>query len=213
MNPKALALAVVAALIGALAWGGIAAATGYEIGWIAWGIGALVGFGAHLGDSEGQTAGMFCGVLAVAAILIGKALAVQFAAPGEIRKFAEANLNEAVYQETMTDAAGYAQVAGGEGVERFMVEHGYTDADSPLEVSHDEKYDFETTRGQQLLEFASASPGFEEWQDREVEMLTASILDEYSFMDRIKDSLGLFDIIFILLGVSTAFKIGSASEG
>lgn len=212
MNPKALAFAVVGALVGALAWGGIAAATGYEIGWIAWGIGALVGFGGHLGESEGQSAGVTCGALAVAAILIGKVFAVQFGAPGEIRKFAEASLNEAVYEEIMTDARDYAEVADGGDVAGYMVSHGYAEVDSADEVGFDEKYDFENGRGQELLRFAADEPGFEEWREAEIEMLTAQFLGSYSFTERIKDSLSMFDILFILLGVSTAYKLGAAEN-
>lgn len=42
--PKAIAAGVVAALIGGAVWGGIEMATGYQIGWIAIGIGFICGF-------------------------------------------------------------------------------------------------------------------------------------------------------------------------
>lgn len=43
---RAMTFAGVAALVGAAAWGLVAFYAHREIGWLAWGIGALVGFAA-----------------------------------------------------------------------------------------------------------------------------------------------------------------------
>lgn len=53
----------IAGIIGALIWGGIAYSSGYEIGWIAWGIGGLVGFGVLVG--VGEEAGLVSGIMAL----------------------------------------------------------------------------------------------------------------------------------------------------
>jgi len=75
---KAVLSGVVAGLIGAAIWGGITYATGVEIGWIAWGVGGLVGLAVRLGASgdEGATHGFIAAVIALASIVAGKFLAV-----------------------------------------------------------------------------------------------------------------------------------------
>ena len=62
--------------IGAAIWGGIAYATHYEVGYVAWGIGGLVGVCVRVvaGDMDDFYAGVTAGVLSVISILAGKIL-------------------------------------------------------------------------------------------------------------------------------------------
>lgn len=71
---------LVGGLIGAAAWAGIGLGTGYEVGFVAWGIGALVGFGVMLGTrGRGAAAGgAMAVVLAIGSILLGKLAWVHF---------------------------------------------------------------------------------------------------------------------------------------
>lgn len=64
------------ALIGAVAWVVIAIFTGYEIGWIAWGLGALAGLGMAVGheDQDGTMAGIIAAAMAVVGILAAKGM-------------------------------------------------------------------------------------------------------------------------------------------
>jgi hypothetical protein len=68
----------IAGVIGALVWGGIIYGTGYEVGYVAWGIGALVGFGVLLGSQEysGVTSGIVALVLANLSIFFGKCFGI-----------------------------------------------------------------------------------------------------------------------------------------
>lgn len=53
----------------------MAAGTGYEIGWIAWGIGILAGVGMLFGRrEEGEAAGMAAAVFSLAGIMAAKAM-------------------------------------------------------------------------------------------------------------------------------------------
>lgn len=61
-------LSGVGALVGALIWVGIAIGVGYELGWIAWGIGVLAGFGMLKGYGEANTR---CGVVAAGMAFAG----------------------------------------------------------------------------------------------------------------------------------------------
>ena len=69
---------LIAAVIGGIIWGGIAIWTGYEIGYVAWGVGLLCGFGVVM-MSKGQR-GMPLQIVAVISgilgILIGKYMIV-----------------------------------------------------------------------------------------------------------------------------------------
>ncbi len=78
--------AVVAGLIGAGIWTGIAYGTGYEIGWIAWGVGALVGFGALIGARR-EASPMLGGIaviVAILALLAGKYITIELFIDEEI---------------------------------------------------------------------------------------------------------------------------------
>ena len=64
----------IGALLGAGVWAGVAVATNYEIGWIAWGLGALAGAGMALGhdDKDGTAAGITAAGISIAGILAAK---------------------------------------------------------------------------------------------------------------------------------------------
>ncbi len=64
----------IGALVGAAVWFGIVMATDYEIGWIAWGIGALCGFGMLKGYGKANTrAGLTAAGMSVFGIVAAKA--------------------------------------------------------------------------------------------------------------------------------------------
>lgn len=80
---------VLAAVVGAGIWALVGCLTHKEIGWIAWGIGFLVGVGvryaAYLGgEDESDWQGLFAGAMAIAAVIFGKfALYVSLAGWGD----------------------------------------------------------------------------------------------------------------------------------
>jgi len=69
--------AVIGGVLGATIWGAIAYFTGYEIGYVAIGVGVLVGIGAQLGGGSettggGMVVGVMAAIVAVASIAGGK---------------------------------------------------------------------------------------------------------------------------------------------
>jgi hypothetical protein len=74
---KAMIAAVAGGIVGALVWGAISCFTGYEVGYVAWGIGALVGFLSAAVGGEGFTNGLFCAVITILALMGGKVMAVK----------------------------------------------------------------------------------------------------------------------------------------
>ncbi len=81
MKPLSLIGAIVGGAIGAVAWGLITKYTNYEVGFVAWGIGLLVGFGALLLGGGGKANGIACAIIAAVAIFAGKMLSVTFVNP------------------------------------------------------------------------------------------------------------------------------------
>lgn len=72
---------LVGGLIGAVIWAVITVASGYEIGWIAWGLGGIVGFCVRAASSDhhdGSTPGMVAAGLSILSICLGKFLAAIF---------------------------------------------------------------------------------------------------------------------------------------
>lgn len=69
----------IAALIGAAIWAAIGYFTEREIGWIAWGVGGLVGFAVAAGSQgfAGPTTGIGAAVMSAFSILLGKFLIVR----------------------------------------------------------------------------------------------------------------------------------------
>jgi hypothetical protein len=168
MNTKSWLGAGAAALVGALIWGGIAALTNYEIGLIAWGIGALVGFGAHAFGSQGKEAGIACAALAVVSILGGKVLTVTFSAPGQMREILEAGFTQETLDELVADAEAYPPAPSAEERDRFIVEHGYSDAETPEDLTNEERADFETRILPMLEDLKWNKPTFEVWREKQV---------------------------------------------
>ena len=73
---------LIGGFVGAAIWAAIIALTEYEIGWIAWAVGALVGIGVRIGSSgeEGPWLGILSVLIAFASIYAGKAFGLYFLA-------------------------------------------------------------------------------------------------------------------------------------
>ena len=87
-------------------WAGIAYGTGHEIGWIAWGVGALVGVFVRVGagNDAGGLSGLIAVVIALASIVGGKYAAVHMLVNNEAAKF-EAQMNAELAKPLSDDDA------------------------------------------------------------------------------------------------------------
>ncbi|HWA83405.1 MAG TPA: hypothetical protein VG820_08240 [Fimbriimonadaceae bacterium] len=86
MKPLGVVGALIGGLIGALLWGGITAATKLEIGYMATGVGFLVGFGSAIVGGRGFANGVMCAIVALLAMFGGKVATTRFLAPSMIRE-------------------------------------------------------------------------------------------------------------------------------
>ncbi|MBN1513206.1 MAG: hypothetical protein JXB13_14420 [Phycisphaerae bacterium] len=74
------ALSALGALLGAGLWCGVAIVSGYEVGWIAWGLGGAAGLGMRMGGYRRASflAGVMAALVAVGGILTAKAMLVAY---------------------------------------------------------------------------------------------------------------------------------------
>jgi hypothetical protein len=199
-------------LIGAAIWAGISAATNYEIGYIAWAVGGLVGFGAIKGGASGKAMGIYAGVIALAAIFAGKVLAISFTLPSFIDEFAEEVLTPEAYEEAKRDAADFVALSGEAEYPAYMIDHGFTVAAQPEEITAEELAEFKTHSVPSLIEFERNKPGFEQWKKDTTAEYRQLIDREASFSEVAIENLGPIDILFALFGVTTAYGMVAKRE-
>jgi len=212
METNAILGAVGGAILGAIVWAAVAVFTGYEIGWIAWGIGAAVGYGAKALEGKGLISGIVCAVLAALAILGGKMMVVNHFVNEEVTQFAAESASEEYYTELSSEAAAFAALTSETEYPAFMVERDYTDAETPTEVHPEEVEDFKTYNVPELQQWSTAPPSFEEWQVTMAANAETYAAAQIPMTELLFGSLGLMDILFFGLGILTAFQVGSGGE-
>ncbi|MDJ0907267.1 MAG: hypothetical protein QNI96_14700 [Woeseiaceae bacterium] len=212
LSPVAIAAAAGAALLGALVWKFVAVAFGYELGLIAWGIGGAVGFAAAAAGSRGMQAGVVCAVLAFGSIMVGK----YWAYSEFVDEFQQAMSGAMEYEDEMVDyfeeeMEDARLLVAGSGtdlfIRRFMVDRGYTYATNPRNVTDAELADFREYVEPELRYMAENPPDIDEWQES-----NAELLDEFSPWAMMRENFGILDILFIFLGIGTAFRLASQWE-
>jgi len=210
LSLKGLAFAAFAAVTGAFVWYLMVKLSGYELGFIAWGVGGAIGLAAAAGGSRSDVAGIACGVLVVMAIFGGKFMAMSSIAADYEASFEDESSAElhAVYEEFLVDANGFGNIdiSDNDSVKTFMVEHSFIDAEASAFVN-DEELAYFRAEYQPGLEMQLESPmDFGEWKN-EMTVDMETVFQDYSVVDMVVDSLGLMDIVFLVLGISTAFQL------
>lgn len=212
MEISAILGAIAGAVIGAMIWAGIAIYTGYEIGWIAWGVGAAVGYGAHALEGRGMTTGIVCALLAALAILGGKVMAINHFVNEELTQIADAGLTEDTYNELNADAAAFASLSSEADYPAFMVEHHFTEAEAPADVAQSDVDEFKTFNVPQLQAWNAAPPSYAEWREKAKADAQSYFADEIPMSELLVDALSPMDLLFFALGVFTAFRVGYGAE-
>lgn len=205
---KVLFAAGVAAVLGALAWQFVAITFNIELGILAWAIGGFIGAVAVFYGAEGDNAGYLCGVLALLAILGGKYLIASSLTEdyfGELQsELSSDELNQ--MSENVRREAEFMRnaLASEEALRTFLIETQYVAATDPWAIDQQT-----VDSARQELEVA-----VEEFQII-VDMYAGdelhSGLGSVATTEVFKASFDWIDILFILLGVSTAYRL--ASEG
>jgi len=205
---------VIVAILGALLWKLIAVTFDYELGLVAWLIGGAIGFSAAMVGAKGQMSGMACAVLVLLSIFGGKYLATASIQSDLAETIASATEYEGIelkqlYEEGLNDAKQFTGTVMDDGsLRKFMMDYGYSESYDEESITAEEIADFNEYIKPELEYMSYNQPGFEEWRQR---TLTDQITS-YSTFDWMIESLGLMDILFVILGIGTAFRLGSGAE-
>jgi hypothetical protein len=210
MNPRAFLGAAGGAVIGAVIWGMLTVVTGMEIGYVAWAVGGLVGFGAAALGGRGTQCGALCAVLAVVSIFSGKMIAANAILKKAMDKVTSSSglFNKAAYDEARADAEAFSKIKAESDHAAFMVERKFTKAESPQKVSAEKLKEFRENQVPHLRQIASEKPSFEAWQADQKRKINEAMGQSLSLTQIVVKSLGPIDILFGLLGVATAYRLG-----
>ena len=197
----AIIAGAIAAVVSGVIWGAIAAFTGREVGYVALGVGALVGFAViKMTPERSAKVGLIAAVLALLGLFIGKMLGVEWGATPEVAKSFEKN------QAVLADAVFEDMVAKGE-VDKDLAEwmkNSTRDEKPPAELQPKlvelskevvKRLDNMTPEKKKTLAM------------RKAKQAIASI----GYVERIKETASPYDILWILLALGAAWKIGTAS--
>ncbi len=180
---------VIGGLVGACVWAGVEFTTGYQVGWIAWGIGALAGIGVQLGGrgAGGAAGGLTAAGAAIVSVLVAKAM-----------------VSTLISRHIGPEHLAIAEIAN-EVTLRYVVE-GYEvqvdeSARTPVEYYPAEIW-------------ADAERAWNRLQPDQREALMremAAMGSEFNRRQLLK-SFSPYDILWFLLAMATAFKLGSAAS-
>jgi len=213
MPPLALALSIGAALLGVALWAVILSGARSEIGWLAWGIGGLVGMSAAKGGGRGVPMAATAALLAVLSIFGGKWLGLSIITDREFEKATQDLLvspeMEPLYREMQLVSGAWTEFTeppSDEVLARFMVDHGFTEATDATQVIAEELAYFRDEHAPELERFAADQPTREEWDAEIVEDMN-EYRSDVDITEAVVDDLGLLDILFVGLGISTAWGL------
>jgi len=207
---KGVAAAVIAGIAGAAAWAAVSHFTGYEVGFIAWGIGLIVGIGmiAGAGKSAGTQAGIAAAIIAVVAVVGGKYATVQLALQklSEQIELAEFEISEHDMLVQHADEVVTEWEAEGrrlEWPEGMTIEGAHLEEHYPTGVWTEAEKRWEALGA----EAQQADMAQLEEEGREAFAAFAATAQDEAFVR----SFGLFDLLWFGLAVLTAFKVGTGS--
>lgn len=185
----------VAALVGGGIWAAVVTLTSFEVGYVAWGIGLLVGIAmAAATPSRDHAMGVLAVLLAVVGLGVGKALIVYFAVqPSSLAGEIMAD------QEWMAQAAAYdldQREAFPQPVQAQLAALSFND------TLPDALYEDMLTAGAQYA--AEAEPAE---QERIASSYSMALTSGLPFTQTLFSSLGLFDLLWFGLAITTAWKI------
>ncbi|CAG0978691.1 hypothetical protein PHYC_01645 [Phycisphaerales bacterium] len=204
---KGLIGAVIGGIIGAAIWAAVGYFTGYEVGWIAWGVGALAGFGMAIGvrDDGDATTGGIAAAVAIASILAGKYIVVQLLV-NQVHQQISAEMSVTMEDAEIHMASQLVpeyETAGKTLVwpDGKSLDTAQAGTDFPKDLWKDTE-----------ARWKGMEPAKQEEYRAAVEAQWRAALDEESAditSGAFKESFSLWDGLWCVLAVLTAFRIGS----
>ncbi len=198
--------AVAGGLVGMIAWYLLIKVTNYEIGYAAWGVGVLAGLGARLLGRQGSTLlGVTAGVSALVGIIGGEFLAAR-AVVHEV--FAEGT--KGFYEAELAYAKEALQaIPNGSDAEirAFLAKKAVEDGvpGTAADLSPEVVKAFREQRLPELRDLASGKRTRAD-VDKQMEAVRDSVVGDLMIL---KQSLSLWTLLWLFLGVGSAYKIAS----
>ena len=204
-----------AGFVGAMIWAGISYFTGFEIGWIAWGVGGMVGLGCVWGSKgSGNLLGLTAVVITLLSILAGKYAAVEFSIRNEIGTEEEVLHNalaglqdDEVVVSYLADEIIAEQEARGDTIT-------WPTGVNPEEAIRQQDYppDIWSKAASKWKEMSPEDQ--ENYREQLADQIRANVqafmgdVSSYGFLH----SFGFMDLLFFGLAVTTAFKIAAGGS-
>jgi len=203
---RSTAGALIGGAIGAVIWGAVVWYTGYEVGWIAWGVGILAGIGAKLGADEPEVGtGVMAAVVAVVSICAAKYAVVSIGVDGMLDEVDMSQMTDEFTLSFLADDVIAQWEAEGrefdwppEATSARESERDYPPEAWALAV---ERWNGLEAAGKQ----AEKEAIFADWR------AGAEVMAAEFKTAGFKESFAGMDIVFALLAIVTAFKIGAGT--
>jgi hypothetical protein len=194
--------AVVGGLLGMFIWYFLIKVTGYEIGIVAWGVGLLVGGAARIISKQpSPVLGIVCGVCAFVAIVGGQYLALIAVVDQEMESMATTS-----YREELAVAKSALEVQTREQIVHFL---SVRDEVQPGEITEKDVKNFQEVEREEYKDFVNGKPSEEEYV-RSLKALGSAFIPKGELF---KESMSLFTLLWLFLGVGSAWKLGAGYEG
>ena len=196
----------IAAFVGMMVWFYLIKWTGYQIGYAAWGVGFLTGVGARVVGCKGSMAlGVFAGICALTAIIGGQYLAMKV----EVDKYFETASHER-YDKRMAYAKEAIGLQSDAEIKTLLAkETAEGETLKTAEITDDEIKDFRENELPLLKDFVNGKPSRQEY---EKSLLKVKSSFSYNLL-LLKESVGLFTLLWLFLGIGSAFKVASGASG
>jgi hypothetical protein len=198
-----------AGLLGMLGWYLLIKSTGYEIGYAAWGVGVLTGIGARILGRGGSTGlGVWAAGCAFIAVLGGQYLAAKSFADeltGDLETAARQS-----YDKRLAYAKEALQAQTDDEIKRLLAKEAAEEdgTPDPSQITAEDIQQFRDEELPKLRDFANGKPSREEYETD-----FKSIKDSWMFKFLIlKSSFSLFTLLWLFLGMGSAYKLGSGSS-
>lgn len=206
---------IVGGVVGAGAWGIIAYLTGYEIGWIAVGVGFVTGLGVAIGSKgrAGVMGGILAAVIALVAVAGGKFFAVEmlaqkYTSSNEFKnEIAAIELEESDLVMYVADLMAADMTAKGQPINwpsGMTVETASEEKDYPPELWKDAAARWkaldDATKEQYRMDLR-----------RQMEEAATLMVNTVGAAQGFVESFSLFDLLWAFLAVGAAFRVGSGA--
>lgn len=206
---------IIGGAIGAGAWGLISYLTGYEVGYVAVGVGFVTGVGVAIGTKGrgGALAGVYAAVIALIAVVGGKFLSVE----AEAQKYTKSNeFKNQIASVEITEEHMVMYVA--DLVVADMTSRGQT-IDWPAGVTTDtaseaKDYPPDLWKDAQARWKACDDATKEQYRmdvRRNLEEGATAMVNTVGAAGVFVDSFSLFDLLWAFLAIGAAFRAGSSS--